>query len=93
MYKRNFVIYILLLLLFVAAFYSALIFFCYNYFNYASAVKIAGVVGCSRCLSTFTTNTTSQLNVFRHNGYTLGMDSAQVGVFKQTDQVGFRSFL
>lgn len=44
-------------------------------------------------LSTLSTNATGQLNVLGHNGDTLGVNGAQVSVFKQTDQVGLRSFL
>jgi hypothetical protein len=44
-------------------------------------------------LSTFTTDTTGQLDVLWHNRDTFGMDGAQVGIFKETDQVGFASFL
>lgn len=40
-------------------------------------------------LSTFTTDATSKLNVLGHNSDTLCMDSTQVGVLKQTYQVGF----
>lgn len=36
-------------------------------------------------LSTLATNATGQLNVLGHNGDTLGVDGAQVGVLKQTD--------
>ena len=45
------------------------------------------------CLSTLSSNTSGQLDVFRHDSNTLGVDSAQVGVFKQTDQVRFRRLL
>jgi len=34
-----------------------------------------------------------QLDVFGHDGDALGVDGAQVGVLKQTDQVGLRRFL
>lgn len=45
------------------------------------------------CLSTFTTDSSSKLNVLRHDGHTLGMNSTQVGVFKKTHQVGLTCFL
>lgn len=45
------------------------------------------------CLSTFASDTASQLDVLRHNCDTLSMDGAQVGVFKETYQVGFTGFL
>ena len=53
---------------------------------------------CLRCrethrLSTFTSDTACQLDVLWHNGDTFGVDGAQVGVLKETDQVGFAGFL
>ena len=45
------------------------------------------------CLSTLTTDTTSKLDVFGHDGDTLGVDSAQVGVFEETNEVSLGSFL
>ena len=44
-------------------------------------------------LSTFTTDTASQLDVLGHDGHTLGVDGAQVRVFEQTHQVSFAGFL
>tara|TARA_Y100001956_G_C4099500_1_gene176926 strand:- start:516 stop:911 length:396 start_codon:yes stop_codon:yes gene_type:complete len=44
-------------------------------------------------LGTFTTDAASQLDVLWHDGDTLGVDSAQVGVLEETDQVGFAGFL
>lgn len=44
-------------------------------------------------LSTFASDTAGQLDVLGHNCDALGVDRAQVGVFKQTDQVGFAGFL
>ena len=44
-------------------------------------------------LSTFTTDSSGKLYVLRHDGHTLGVNSAQVGVFKQTHQVGLTCFL
>ena len=46
-----------------------------------------------RRLCTLTTDTTCELNVLGHNGHTLGVNGAQVGVFKETDQVSLRCFL
>jgi hypothetical protein len=45
------------------------------------------------CLGTLSTDTASQLNVLRHNGDTLGMNSAQVRVLEQADKVCLSSFL
>ena len=44
-------------------------------------------------LSTLSTDTASQLDVLGHDGHTLGVDGAQVGVLKQADQVGLASLL
>jgi len=44
-------------------------------------------------LSSFTTDTTSELDILWHNSDTLGVDSAQVGVLKQTNKVGFTGLL
>ena len=44
-------------------------------------------------LSTFTTDTAGKLDVLWHNGDTLGVDGAQVGIFEKTNQVSFRCFL
>lgn len=44
-------------------------------------------------LSTFASDAAGQLDVLGHNCDALGVDRAQVGVFKQTDQVGFAGFL
>ena len=45
------------------------------------------------CLSTLTTDATSKLDVFGHDGDTLGVDGAQVGVFEETNEVSLGSFL
>jgi hypothetical protein len=44
-------------------------------------------------LSAFTSNTTSQLDVLGHDGDSLGVDGAQVGIFEQSNQVSFAGFL
>ena len=46
-----------------------------------------------RRLSPFTTDAACQLDVLRHDGHTLGVDGAQVGVLEQTHQVGLSSLL
>ena len=46
-----------------------------------------------RKLGAFATDTAGQLDVLWHNGDTLGVDCAQVGVFEQTDQVSFAGLL
>ena len=46
-----------------------------------------------RWLRSFSTDTTSQLNIFRHDGNTFGVNGTQVGIFKQSDEVGLGGFL
>ena len=45
------------------------------------------------CLGSFSTNSAGELDVLWHDGYTLGVDCAKVGVFKETDEVSFAGFL
>lgn len=44
-------------------------------------------------LSTFPTDAACKLDVLWHDGDTLGVDGAQVGVLKKTDQVSFAGLL
>ena len=44
-------------------------------------------------LRTFTTDPARKLNVFGHDGNTLGMNGAEISVFKQTDNIRLRCFL
>jgi len=44
-------------------------------------------------LSTLSSNTTSQLNIFGHDGHSLGVDSAQVGILEQANQIRFCGLL
>ena len=44
-------------------------------------------------LGTFPADAARQLNILGHDGNTLGVNSTQVGIFKETNEVGFRSFL
>ena len=44
-------------------------------------------------LSTLSTDTASQLNVFGHDGDTLGVDGAEVSVLKQTNQISLAGLL
>ena len=44
-------------------------------------------------LSSLSSDTSSQLDVLRHDGYSLGMDGTQVGVLKQTNQVSLTGLL
>ena len=45
------------------------------------------------CLRAFTTDTASELDILGHDGNTLGVDGAQVGIFEKTNKVGLGSFL
>ena len=44
-------------------------------------------------LSTLATDSAGQLDVLGHDGHTLGVDGAQVGVLEQADQVSLASLL
>ena len=44
-------------------------------------------------LSALSTDAAGQLDVLGHDGHTLGVDGSQVGVLKQSNQVGLRGFL
>ena len=44
-------------------------------------------------LSSLSSDTTCQLDVLWHNSHTLGVNGTQVGVLKQTHQVGLGCFL
>ena len=44
-------------------------------------------------LSTFSTDASGKLDILGHDGDTLGVDSAQVGVLEEPDEVGFASLL
>ena len=49
--------------------------------------------GTVKDLSTLATDTAGQLDVLGHDGHTLGVDGAQVGVLEQTNQVSLRGLL
>jgi len=55
-------------------------------------MKISSIV-CLYYLSTLSSNSPGQLNVFWHDCYSLCVDGAQICVFKETDQVSFTGFL
>ena len=44
-------------------------------------------------LRALTADAAGELHVLRHDGDTLGVDGAQVGVFEEADEVGFGGFL
>ena len=46
-----------------------------------------------RGLGAFTTDSAGKLDVFGHDGDSLGVDGAQVGVLKQTNKIGLAGFL
>jgi len=47
----------------------------------------------SNTLCTLSSDTASQLDVLGHDGDTLGVDGAQVGIFKQSNEVSFTGLL
>jgi hypothetical protein len=49
--------------------------------------------GSRRVLGSFSSDSASELDVLGHNRDTLGMDGAEIGVLKQTDEVCLRRFL
>ena len=49
--------------------------------------------GVDSCLSTFSADSAGELDVLGHDGDTLGVDGAQVGVLKQTNEVSLASLL
>ena len=53
----------------------------------------SSVLGHYRYLSSLTTDASGKLNVLRHDCHTLRVDSAQVRVLEEPDQVGLSSFL
>jgi hypothetical protein len=50
-------------------------------------------VNTAAALSSLASDSSGQLDIFRHDGDTLGVDRAQVGVLKQADQVGLAGLL
>jgi hypothetical protein len=45
------------------------------------------------CLSALATDTAGKLHVLRHDGHTLGVDSAKVGVLEEANKVGLSGLL
>ncbi|KZC12867.1 hypothetical protein WN55_04384, partial [Dufourea novaeangliae] len=43
--------------------------------------------------SSFSTDSTSKLNVLGHDGHSLGVDGTQIGIFEKTNKVGLAGFL
>ena len=48
---------------------------------------------CFGNLSSLAADSSGQLDIFRHDGNSLGVDGTKVGVFKQTNEISFCSFL
>ena len=44
-------------------------------------------------LGTFTTNSSCQLDILWHDSNSLGVDGTEIGVFENSNQVGFTGFL
>ena len=57
------------------------------------ALKKAICEALENFLSSLTTDAPGQLDVLGHDGDTLGVDSAQVGIFEKTNKVSLRGFL
>jgi hypothetical protein len=55
--------------------------------HYCSNTKQASNLGA------LSANTTGELNILRHDGNTLGVDSAKIGVLEKTNEVGLGGFL
>jgi len=51
------------------------------------------VRGEERSLSSLSSDTSGQLDVLWHDGHSLCVNGAEVGVFKETNEVSFRSLL
>ena len=60
---------------------------------YFDVITTVNVVTQICCLRTFTTDTTGQLDVLWHDCHTLGVNGTQVGIFKESNQVGLGGFL
>ena len=54
---------------------------------------VVGLQGVVCCLSTLSTDAAGQLDVLGHDGHTLGVDGAQVGILEQSNQVSLRGLL
>jgi len=46
-----------------------------------------------QCSGSLTTNSSGELHVLRHDGHTLGVDGAQVGVLEEANEVGLSGLL
>lgn len=44
-------------------------------------------------LSSLSANSTSKLDILRHDGNSFGVDSTQVSIFKKSNEIGFGRFL
>ena len=47
----------------------------------------------THCLSTLSTDSAGQLDVLGHDGHTLGVDGAQVGILEESDEVSLAGLL
>merc|ERR1740120_540698 len=55
--------------------------------------KIKAILHELGCSGSLTTDSAGELHVLGHDGHTLGVDGAEVGVLEETDHVGFGSLL
>ena len=67
--------------------------FLYDLFGGLEKGRLVRQVICVCNLSTLSTDTAGELDVLGHDGDTLGVDGAQVGVLKQTDEVSLAGLL
>ena len=67
--------------------------FCFVVFKKTICCQVLSILESENCLSSLSSNSSGQLDVLGHDGDTLGMDSAQVGVLKQTNQVSLTGLL
>ena len=67
--------------------------FLYDLFGGLEKGRLVRKGKCVCNLSTLSTDTAGELDVLGHDGDTLGVDGAQVGVLKQTDEVSLAGLL
>ena len=81
------------MILYIYIFLIALVEFSFLGFGGPEKDRFVGGLAKTERLSPLATDTTSQLDVLWHDGDTLGVDGAQVGVLEETDQVGLAGLL
>ena len=61
--------------------------------SYKFKYKNSHFVRNERCSLSFSSDSLGELHVLWHDGDSLGVDGAEVGVFEKSDHVGFSGFL